>query len=129
MMTFQGNILVCVFAAALVSAAAFAQVPVEERSRPLQQGQYRAGIAHRALEQARYEAKLAEQDVLNARDAHAAAQKETDASKRDASKRELDTAEKALTAARARVAAAQKDYDRKVNAVDAAHRAAPTPGK
>ncbi len=119
-------------AALFVAAAAWAQIPVEDRGRALQkapaegngrvlhQGQYRAGIAHSTLEQARHEAKLAEQDVLNARDAHGLAQK-TAAIR----KRELEAAEKALATVRARLTAAQKDYDREVGAVDAAHRTAP----
>lgn len=97
-----------------------AQAPVEEPSRTLQQNQYRTGVEHRALEQARYDAKLAEQDVLNMRDAHAAAQQQA-----DARKRELDAAQQALAATRARLAATQKAYDQAVTAVDAAHRAAP----
>jgi hypothetical protein len=101
-----------------------AQVPVEDRSRAVQQGQYRAGIAHRELNQARHDAKLAEQDVLNLRDAHAAAQQHA-----DQSKRELEEAQKALAAARARLSAAQQAYDREVGAVDAAHRGSPPPGK
>lgn len=107
------------------AAAVYAQVPVEERGRTLQQGQYRAGIAYRALEQARYDAKLAEQDVLNARDAHSAAQQQA-----AARRSELEAAEKTLSAARAKVAAAQRDYEKEVNAVnavDAAQRAAPSP--
>ena len=110
---------------ALVTGIAHAQVqaPVEDRSQSLQQGQYRAGLAYRELEQARHDAKFAEQDVLNLRDAHAAAQGQADARKRD-----LDAAQKALDAARARLAVAQQAYDREVNAIDAAHRAAPAAG-
>jgi len=94
--------------------------PVEERGQALQQGQYRAGAAHRELEQARHDAKLAEQDVLNSRDANAAAQREA-ASR----KSELDKAEKALAAARARLQSAQRVYDDAVRAVDAVPRTAP----
>lgn len=95
--------------------------PVEERGQALQQGQYRAGAAHRELEQARHGAKLAEQDVLNSRDANAAAQKEA-----AFRKSELDKAEKALVAARARLQSAQRVYDDAVRAVDAVPRTAPT---
>jgi hypothetical protein len=94
--------------------------PVEERGQALQQGQYRAGAAHRELEQARHDAKLAEQDVLNARDANAAAQKEA-----AFRKNELDKAEKALAAVRARLQSAQRVYDDAVRAVDAVPRTAP----
>lgn len=98
--------------------------PVEERGSALQQGQYRATVTHRELEQARYDAKLAEQDVLNARDANTAAQKE--AAYR---KRELDSAEKTLAAARNRLQAAQQRYDEALRAVDALPRNAPAEQK
>lgn len=94
------------------AAQAQTSAPVEERGQALQQGQYRAGAAHRELEQARHDAKLAEQDVLNSRDANAAAQKE--AAYR---KGELDKAEKALAAARTRLQSAQRAYDDAVRAV------------
>lgn len=112
----------------LLLAAGFAQaqvqVPVEERSRSVQQGQYRAGIAHRDLNQARHDAKLAEQDVWNLRQAHAAAQQQA-----DQRKRELEEAEKVLAAARARLTAAQQAYEREVGAVDAAHRGSKPPAR
>ena len=110
----------------LLFAAGFAQAqaPVEERGNALSQGQYRAGVAWRDLEQARYDAKLAEQDVLNLRDAHAAAQLQA-----DQRKRELDAAQKAWDAARGKLAATQKAYDQAVDAVDAAHRAPAAPSK
>ena len=111
----------CWMIAGALCAAGWAQAqgsaPVEERGRSLQQGQYRAGAAHRQLEQARHDVKLAEQDVLNLRDAHAAAQKLA-----DQRKRELDAAQKALAAAKSRLSAAQQAYDKEVAAVDAAHR-------
>ena len=104
------------FLACLLAPGAAAQAqtpaPVEERGQALQQGQYRAGAAHRELEQARHEAKLAEQDVLNSRDANAAAQKEA-----AFRKAELDKAEKALAAARTRLQSAQRAYDDAVRAV------------
>jgi hypothetical protein len=87
-----------IWAALLLFTAGFAQaqVPVEDRGNALRQGQYLAGAAHRDLEQARYDAKLAEQDVLNLRDAHTAAQQQA-----DQRKRELDVAQKAWDAAKA----------------------------
>jgi len=125
---YNSNMKICGWTFAILAlftgiACAQEQAPVEDRSRSLQQGQYRAGIAYRELEQARHDAKFAEQDVLNLRDAHAAAQQQAEARKHD-----LDAAQKALDAARARLAAAQQAYDREVNAIDAAHRAAPAAG-
>ena len=109
-------------------AASVAQVqsaaPVEERGSALLQGQYRATVTHRELDQAHYDAKLAEQDMLNARDANAVAQKE--AAYR---KSELDKAEKALAAARNRLQAAQQRYDEALRAVDALPRNAPAEQK
>lgn len=105
-------------AAGVVPAQAQAPAPVEERGQALLQGQYRAGVAHRELDQARYDAKLAEQDVLNARDANAVAQKEA-----AFRKSELDAAEKALAASRARLKAAQQAYDDAVRGVDTLPRA------
>ena len=109
--------LTCVLA---LGSAAQAQAPVEERGQALQQGQFRAGVAHRELEQARHDAKLAEQDVLNSRDANAAAQKEA-----AFRKGELDKAEKALAAARARLQTAQRSYEDALRAVDAVPRPVP----
>jgi hypothetical protein len=117
---FMLNMRLSILAAVLCAAGmAQAQAPVEDRGDALRQGQYRAGVAHRELEQARHDAKLAEQDVLNLRDAHTAAQQQA-----DLRKRELDAAQKTLEAARGRLAATQKTYDQAVNAVDAAHSAA-----
>ena len=112
--------------ALLAGSAVHAQspAPVEERGSALQQGQYRATVTHRELDQARYDAKLAEQDVLNARDANAVAQKE--AAYR---KSELDKAEKVLAAARNRLQAAQQRYDEALRAVDALPRNAPVEQK
>lgn len=103
-----------------VAGVAQAQAPVEDRGEALRRGQYHAGVAWRELEQARHDVKLAEQDVLNLRDAHTAAQQQA-----DLRKRELDAAQKAFDAARGRLTATQKAYDQAVNAVDATHRAAP----
>ena len=105
-------------------AQAQSAAPVEERGSALQQGQYRATVTHRELDQARYDVKLAEQDVLNARDANAVAQKE--AAYR---KSELDKAEKAQAAARNRLQAAQQRYDEALRAVDALPRNAPAEQK
>jgi predicted lipid-binding transport protein (Tim44 family) len=115
------NRLLMLAAVLYMTGAALAQAPVEERGQALQQGQYRAGVAHRELEQARFDAKLAEQDALNARDANTAAQKEA-----AARKRELDAAEKSLAAARARLQTAQRAYDDAVRAVDALPRTPPS---
>lgn len=112
--------------AALLLGSGLAQAQTIPPGNPLQQGQYRTGIAYRELEQARYEARLAEQDVLNLADAHKAAQQQA-----ELRRRELDVAQKALETARARLAAAQKTYEREVNAVDAAHldaKQVPLPG-
>ncbi len=104
----------------LTACLAQAQAPVEDRSKTLPHSQYRAGIAYRVLEQARYEARLAEQEALNAQDAHQAAQQQA-----EVRKRELDAAQKSLAAARARLAEAQKTYEREVDAANAAPRPAP----
>jgi hypothetical protein len=103
-------------------AQAQAPAPVEERGQALLQGQYRAGVALRELDQARHDAKFAEQDVLNARDANAVAQKEA-----AFRKGELDAAEKALAAARARMKAAQQAYDDALRSVDALPRSGAAP--
>ena len=116
----QMNIRQWIFVAVLCAAGgAQAQAPVEDRGDALRQGQYRTGVAWRELEQARHDAKFAEQDVLNLRDAHAAAQQQA-----DQRKRELDAAQKAWDAARGKLAATQKAYDQAIDAVDAAPRAA-----
>jgi septal ring factor EnvC (AmiA/AmiB activator) len=114
--------LLCVLAAA---AAAQAQkpAPVEDArggEAALLQGQHRAGIAYRELQQARYESKLAEQDVLNAEEAWRAAQKHA-----DELRRQLDVARKALQTARSREAAARAAYDKEVDAIDRLQRAPP----
>lgn len=125
-MTANHSITVCVFCvlALLAGGAVHAQAPVEERGSALQQGQYRATVTHRELDQARYDAKLAEQDVLNARDANAVAQKEA-----AFRKSELDKAEKTLAAARGRLQVAQQRYEEALRAVDALPRNAPSEQK
>jgi len=75
--------------------------------------QQQAGAAYRALEQARYEAKLAEQDLLNAQDAHNAAQKQV-----DERKKQLDAAKKAADAAQAKVAQAHKRHENALTGVE-----------
>lgn len=112
-------LLACIAAPAEVQA----QVPVEDRSsreQAIQRGQVRAGAAYRELQEAQYEAKLAEQDVLNAQEAHRAAQKNA-----DDLKRQLDAATKALAAAKAREASARKAYDEALGAVDRAFQKPP----
>lgn len=111
-------------AAVFISGAVRAQspAPVEERGQAMRQGQYRAGQAHRQLEQARHDAKLAEQEVLNLRDVHNAAQQQA-----DLRKRELEAAQKAFAAARGRLVEAQKVYDSEVDAVNRS--APPAAGK
>jgi hypothetical protein len=95
----------------LLLASAQAQEPA--RDAVLQGKQQQAGAAFRALQQAQYEAKLAEQDFLNAQDAHGAAQKLV-----DERKRQLDAAKKTLDAAQARAARARKAYDEALSAVE-----------
>jgi len=81
----------------------------------IRQKQQQTTTAYRALEQAQYEAKLAEQDFLNAREAHGAAQKQA-----DERKKQLDAAGKTLDAAKAKVARARKTYDDALTAVEQA---------
>ncbi|MDP2240211.1 MAG: hypothetical protein Q8K18_08615 [Burkholderiales bacterium] len=102
-----------------VSGAAVAQAqkpaPVEDlssRESVLLQGQQRAGIAYRELQQAQHDAKFAEQDYLNYQDAHRAAQKRA-----DELSRQLNAAKKTLDAARAKETAARQRYEKEVNAV------------
>ncbi len=102
-----------------VSGAAVAQAqkpaPVEDlssRESVLLQGQQRAGIAYRELQQAQHDAKFAEQDYLNYQDAHQAAQKRA-----DELSRQLNAAKKTLDAARAKETAARQRYEKEVNAV------------
>lgn len=85
----------------------------------LQSGQYRAGQAYRELQDARYRTKLAEQEVLNAEEAYRQAQQQS-----AELKRRLDEAKKALAAARAEEARAQRRYERELEAVDKAYRGA-----
>lgn len=115
-----------IFSACMMSAAwadAAPPVPVEDlsaRQDALLPAQQRAGFANRQLEQARYETKLAEQDYLNAENAHRAAQKRADEFKRQA-----ETAKRALNAAQAKEAAARKAYENALNAVDQLQRKSP----
>lgn len=98
--------------------AAVAQAPVEDltsREQAIQSSQRKTTAAFRELQQAQYEAKLAEQDFLNAREAQRAAQKQA-----DERRRELDTAKKALNAARAKEARARKSYEEALSGVDQA---------
>lgn len=88
-----------------------------EREKAMIRGQYQAGEASRAWEEARYQLKLAEQEVLNAEDAY----RQADADKAER-KRQLDAAKKALTAARSKEAAARQAYDKAVLDVDRSRR-------
>ena len=72
------------------------------------------------MQQAQYEAKLAEQDFLNAQDAHAAAQKQA-----DERRQQLATAKKSLGVAQAKVAQARKRYDEALSGVDQAFQKPP----
>jgi hypothetical protein len=88
-----------------------------EREKALIRGQHRAGEASRAWEEARFQLKLAEQDVLNAEDAH----RQAGADKAER-KQQLDAAKKALAVARSKEAAARQAYDKAVLDVDRARR-------
>lgn len=107
-------ILVCGVAVAQMQGSAMAQ-DSQNTEAAMQAAQYRAGAAFRQLQQVQHEAKLAEQDYLNAQDAHRAALHD------DASKREVESTKRMLDAARAKVAAARKAYDKEVNTVDRLH--------
>jgi hypothetical protein len=99
------------------------QAPVEDltsREQAVQRGQLKAGAAYRAVQEAQYEAKLAEQDVLNAREVHQAAQQHA-----DEMKRRLDAATRALAAAREKEAKARKDYEAALADVDKAFQKPP----
>src|SRR5262245_19407515 len=104
-----------VVALAVTAGLAAAQAPAvpDAREAAIQQKQRQASAAYSDLQKAQYEAKLAEQDVLNAQDAHAAVQKQA-----DTRRQELETARKGLSAAQARVAQARKRYDDAVAGVD-----------
>jgi hypothetical protein len=87
---------------------------VEDRGNPggtQMRQQQRASAAYRTLEQTRYERKLAEQDYVNAEEAHRAAEQRA-----AALKNELAKMAKARDAARGREAAAAKAYDAALNA-------------
>ena len=99
-----------------VAASSFAQAPVEDtrlRQEAILQGQQKAGLAYRELQQAEYAAKQAEQEYRQAEADYKAAQKRADELKRPA-----DAAKKNFDAAQAKAAAARKSYDAAVNAVD-----------
>jgi type VI protein secretion system component VasK len=112
--------------AAFMGAAASAQqaaAPVEDlrpADAPLMKGQQRAEAAYRALRQSEYDAKLAEQDWLNARDAHRTAQQRA-----EELKRQEDAAKKTLDTAQGRVAALRAAHDKEVDAVDGLSRKKP----
>jgi len=107
----------------LAAPAAMAQAPVEDltgREQAIQRSQQRTGAAYRELQQARYEAKLAEQDFLNAQEAHSAAQKHA-----GEMKRQLDAAKQALDAARQKEAQTRKRYEAALSDVDKAFQKPP----
>ncbi len=81
-----------------------------DQSRLMQQ--QRVTAAYGELQQAEYASKLAEQDVLNTRDAYNNTRARADALKAD-----LDKFSKARDAAKATEAAARKRYDDALNAV------------
>lgn len=104
----------------LMTHAAFAQGTVEARPAArsdVHGAQSSAEAAYRALREAQYEARLAEQDVLNTRDAYDAAR-----SRAQELERELKAAEQAQARARARVAEAQRRYDEALKRVERAFR-------
>ena len=114
---------VCLVAGILCGGLACAQAPVQDvasRDQAIQRSQQKAGAAYGALQQAQYDAKLAEQDVMNAREAHLAAQKHA-----EEIKRQLDAASKALAAAKAKEAQARKAYDAALSDVDRAFQTPP----
>jgi hypothetical protein len=107
------------FSAALLMiavASSLAQAPVEDtrlRQDAIMQGQQKASIAYRELQQAEYAVTQAEQEYRQADADHKAAQKRADELKRSA-----DAAKKNLDAAKAKDATTRKSYDAAVNAVD-----------
>jgi len=106
-----------------LSAPVRCQAPVEDltsRDQAVQRGQLKAAAAYRALQEAQYEAKLAGQDVLNAREAQQVAQKHA-----DEMKRRLDEATKALASVQEKESRARKDYDAALADVDEAFRKPP----
>ena len=94
----------------LAAVAAVAQVPADEA---LQRGQRKAGAAYSELQSAESETKRVEQDYRQADADYKAAQKRADEIKQIAI-----AAQKKLEAAKAREAAARKNYDAAVEAVD-----------
>jgi hypothetical protein len=111
-------LLACATASAQKPAA-----PVEDlrpADAPLMKGQQRAEAAYRALQQSEYDAKLAEQEWLNAREAHRTAQQRA-----DEFKRQEDAAKKTLDTAKGKVAALRAAHDKEVNAVDGLSRKKP----
>ena len=106
-----------------LAGTAVAQAPTEDRTsreQSIQRSQLKSGAAYRDLQQAQYESRLAEQDVLNAQDAHNAAQKQA-----EGLKRQLDAAKKALDAAKSKEAQARKRYDEALGSVDRAFQTPP----
>jgi hypothetical protein len=108
--------VIFVFGIALtqVQGSAIAQA-TQNTEAALQAARFRAGEAYRQLQQAQYEAKLAEQDYLNAQEAHRVAQNS------EASKSAVESTRRALDVEQAKVAAARKAYEKEVNTVDRLH--------
>lgn len=111
------SLVACVIGWLLIAPAA-AQAPVGDaapRDAGVRQKQQQAGAAYRELQQAQHEAKLAEQDFLNAQEAHGAAQKQA-----DERRKQLEAARKSLDAVKAKVARTRKAYDDALTGVDQA---------
>src|SRR5262245_17708971 len=110
----RGRIERAIAAAALmavtsVAGAQSASGP-DTREAALQHKQRQAGAAFSELQKVQYEAKLAEQDFLNAQDAHASTPSEE-------RRQQLENAKKALAVAQAKVEQARKRFDDAVAAV------------
>lgn len=84
-------------------------------SDPGRQAQYRAGVAHREMQQAEFDAKLAEQDYVNLSAAHKAAQ-----GRADELRIQTEVAKKKSDAARERLASARRAYEKEVSGIEKA---------
>lgn len=113
------NVLVAAACCAMIPAVVAQKpkpAPVEDlgaKREAILQGQQRASVAYRELQQAQYDAKLAEQDYWQAEDAYRAAQQHA-----DGLKRKLEAARKALDAAKAKEARARESYEQALGTVD-----------
>jgi hypothetical protein len=107
----------------LATSVAVAQAPVEDivnREQAIQRSQQATGAAYRDLQQAQFESKLAEQEFLNAQEADRLAQEHA-----QERRRQLESAKKALDAAKSNEAQARKRYDRALTSVDKAFQRPP----